>query len=115
MDVFSPDYSAQPLFREAVCYEGVVAPGEFIFYPSGWWHSTQTLDTPTVSLSSLVVDEPSHQGVIAAIAKDCQPRPPLTGAVEERPPNYPPALCTRLERCLDRLRDTFQGTDTTFR
>jgi len=36
VDVFAPDYAAAPLFRGADCFDDVVHPGEFVFYPSGW-------------------------------------------------------------------------------
>ena len=56
-------------------FDGVVGPGEMIFYPGRWWHATKTLDSPTVSLSALFVDRGSRSLVQRAIAEQCTPRP----------------------------------------
>jgi hypothetical protein len=64
VDPERPDYERHPRFRGMVALGGVVAPGEALFIPHGWWHHTRTLDDavsmnfwwggPLVSLAALV-------------------------------------------------------------
>lgn len=48
--VEQPDLEKFPLFAEAVPTVFVLEPGEMLFIPSGWWHTTRML-TPSISLS----------------------------------------------------------------
>lgn len=41
VDVFNPDYDKYPLFRNAQSLRVTVEEGETLFFPTGWWHSTQ--------------------------------------------------------------------------
>jgi histone arginine demethylase JMJD6 len=40
VDIHDPDYTKFPLFKNARALRVVVHPGESIFMPSGWWHTT---------------------------------------------------------------------------
>ena len=41
IDVFNPDYEKYPLFRDAQALRVNLLQGETLFFPTGWWHSTQ--------------------------------------------------------------------------
>lgn len=45
----SPDLVEFPSFSKATLWQGVIAPGEFVFLPRHWWHAITALD---VSISS---------------------------------------------------------------
>lgn len=44
VDPEQPDYARHPRFRDVRAWGGVIAPGETLFIPRGWWHHTRTLD-----------------------------------------------------------------------
>ena len=48
-DPESPDYEAFPLARQAALVECLVAPGDLLYVPAGWYHQVRAL---TFSLSS---------------------------------------------------------------
>lgn len=50
-DVEHPDYSKFPDFANAHMIEFTLQPGEAYFNPTGWWHTTRTLD---VSIATVV-------------------------------------------------------------
>ena len=49
-DIKNVDLKRFPLFAKAVPAVFVLEPGEMLFIPSGWWHTTMML-TPSISLS----------------------------------------------------------------
>jgi histone arginine demethylase JMJD6 len=51
-----PDLAKFPLFAEAVPTTFILEPGELLFIPSHWWHTTKML-TPSISISANVVNE----------------------------------------------------------
>merc|ERR1712232_347678 len=55
LHVWEPDYDAHPRFAEAHCGRTIVEPGELLYYPAYWWHSTKFLDTPTIGLAGSMV------------------------------------------------------------
>ena len=91
VDVFDPDYRSNPLFSHASCFDGVVSPGEFIFYPGDWWHATRNLgDGPSIAVSALAVNADNFRRVQEVFEYDC------TG---HYPSNLPGELCARLPKC----------------
>lgn len=48
-DPEAPDYERYPLARQAACVECIVAPGDMLYVPAGWYHQVRAL---TFSLSS---------------------------------------------------------------
>ena len=40
VDIINPDYNKFPLFKNAECLRITLKPGEVLFIPSGWWHTT---------------------------------------------------------------------------
>lgn len=52
VDIASPDFTKHPLFAKAVPIKFVLEPGETIFVPAGWWHTTRMLSASiTVSVN----------------------------------------------------------------
>jgi histone arginine demethylase JMJD6 len=49
-DVEHPDLERFPLFAKAVCEKFALGPGEMLFVPAGWWHTTRLLG-PAISVS----------------------------------------------------------------
>ena len=54
-DIRNVDLEKFPLFARAVPAVFVLEPGEMLFIPSGWWHTTMML-TPSISLSCNVAN-----------------------------------------------------------
>ena len=51
----NPDYEKFPKFRDASIAEVVLAPGELLFLPVGWWHDVKALDqSMTISFNNFV-------------------------------------------------------------
>jgi histone arginine demethylase JMJD6 len=48
IDVFNPDFEKYPLFRNARPLRVTIEQGETLFFPTGWWHSTQ-IHEPCIS------------------------------------------------------------------
>lgn len=48
---FNVDIEKFPKFHRAKEYEIVVAPGDVVYIPKGWWHAEQTLFDPTMNVS----------------------------------------------------------------
>lgn len=48
VDVFNPDETEFPRYKDADYAEVVVKPGDMLFIPKGWWHAVETL---TLSIS----------------------------------------------------------------
>lgn len=53
---YQVDANRYPLFQQARRTSVVLGPGESVFLPCGWWHTTQTLE-PCISISSNFVNE----------------------------------------------------------
>ncbi|MEH1947793.1 MAG: cupin-like domain-containing protein [Nostoc sp.] len=49
-DIHQPDLEQFPLFAKATPIKVIVKPGETIFVPSGWWHTTRML-TPSIAVT----------------------------------------------------------------
>ena len=40
VDIINPNYDKFPLFKNAVSVKTTLKPGEILFIPAGWWHTT---------------------------------------------------------------------------
>lgn len=49
-DLFAADVEKFPLLRKAQGHRVLLEPGEMLFVPAGWWHTT-TLSEPSISIS----------------------------------------------------------------
>ena len=52
---FDPDYSKYPNFARALCGKTTAGPGDLLYYPAYWWHTTKCLDRPTIGITGLMV------------------------------------------------------------
>jgi ribosomal protein L16 Arg81 hydroxylase len=50
VDLNCPDFERFPLLKNATILNVIVEPGDFIFFPIGWWHWVKALE-PSISLS----------------------------------------------------------------
>jgi len=97
IDTFDPDYSKCPSFRSATCYEGVIGPGEALYYPEDYWHQTRALDSGNAAISGTLVS-PSNGALVAQeLQKECDgaSRIIARGSTE---------LCNALRVCFDGWR-----------
>lgn len=49
-DPSNPDLERFPLFENATCYQSTLGPGEMLFIPAGWWHTTRITE-PSISIA----------------------------------------------------------------
>lgn len=85
-----------PEFSNTSCYDAVLRPGESLFYPSRWWHQTQTLDDGTASLSKSFITAGDASSFAPAMQQLC------TAAERLRSSSHV-ALCKALSPCLSRM------------
>jgi hypothetical protein len=50
IDIDNPDFDRFPAFRDVSVLDAVVAPGDLLLLPIGWWHAVRSLE-PSISLS----------------------------------------------------------------
>jgi hypothetical protein len=55
----NPDLNRYPMFKSATVLDVVLAPGELLFIPIGWWHWVQALDV-SISLAFQSFAVPGH-------------------------------------------------------
>jgi len=72
VDCFHPDYEKYPLFKYARCWEDVVKAGEMVFYPRDYWHQTENVATPSISISASVLDAYSYKEIQGIIERECR-------------------------------------------
>lgn len=68
VNVEKPDLEKFPLFAKAVPMTLVLQPGELLFIPSGWWHTTRML-SPSISISANVANESNWPDLVDFVAK----------------------------------------------
>jgi histone arginine demethylase JMJD6 len=61
--VDNPDLEKFPLFAKAEPTVFILEPGEMLFIPSHWWHTTKML-TPSISISANVVNQSNWHELI---------------------------------------------------
>lgn len=49
-EYYKPDYEKYPAFKNAKPVTDVVMPGETVYIPKGWWHTTRSLE-PSISVA----------------------------------------------------------------
>merc|ERR1711916_36550 len=91
VDAFYPNYEATPLFEHARCFEGVVHAGDMIFYPQDYWHQTENLETPSMSISGTIIDEHNFREVTQELKNEC--------AFQKFKWHFSKELCAALENC----------------
>jgi len=74
-DVDNPDLERYPLFAKAKAIRVVLAPGESVFMPCGWWHTTKVHGT---SLSTVIsISNASNWPELVDFLKENSNRPAL--------------------------------------
>jgi hypothetical protein len=63
----NPDLEKFPLFAQAEPTIFVLEPGEMLFIPSHWWHTTKML-TPSISISENVVNQSNWHELVAFVS-----------------------------------------------
>ena len=67
INIDKPDLNRFPLYAEAVPTTFVLEPGEILFVPSHWWHTTKML-TPSITISVNTVNQSNWQELIEYVA-----------------------------------------------
>lgn len=62
-DPYSVDPDAFPLFAQATPTQVTIGPGESLFVPCGWWHTTRTLST-CISVSSSFANRDNWESLV---------------------------------------------------
>lgn len=62
-----PDLARFPLFAQAVATTLVLEPGELLFVPSHWWHTTKML-SPSISISANVLNQSNWHEMVNFVA-----------------------------------------------
>jgi hypothetical protein len=67
-DLDNPDLQRFPLFANAEASKFVLEPGELLFIPSHWWHTTKML-SPCISVSMNVLNESNWHELVSFVAR----------------------------------------------
>ena len=67
-DVVSPDFSRYPLFAQARQHHCVIGPGDTIFIPARWWHTTRLLSV-SISVCQNSLDESNWDGFVDDVCR----------------------------------------------
>ena len=67
-DLDKPDLQRFPLFANAQASKFVLEPGELLFIPSHWWHTTKML-SPCISISMNVLNESNWHELVSFVAR----------------------------------------------
>ncbi len=62
---WSVDYNKEPQYAKAYCGRVLAHPGELLYYPAYWWHSTKMLDPLTIGVTGLMVGVEDSRNDIA--------------------------------------------------
>lgn len=95
IDVYDVDLKRFPLFAKAKCTRTIAHPGEVLYYPTGWWHQTDNLDSDTIGLAARRVDRHNYKRVYNELVHKCEnPAPDIT---KKWPGAAPPISKTNCE------------------
>lgn len=64
VDIFKPDFESFPEFARAQQIKLTLKPGEVVFMPAGWWHTTR-MHGPSISVTWNVVNSTNWENVVA--------------------------------------------------
>ena len=82
------------------CYEGIVAPGEILYYGRGWSHETQNLDDPTATITDTAVHARNFAAVADKLHGEC-----TREVLDFR---FSGQLCDALDACYNVLHRAFK-------
>jgi histone arginine demethylase JMJD6 len=66
--VENPDLGRFPLFAKAVPTTFTLEPGEMLFVPAHWWHTTKML-TPSITISANVLNQSNWQELVEFVTR----------------------------------------------
>jgi histone arginine demethylase JMJD6 len=66
-DLDHPDLEKFPLFAKAEPTVFILEPGEMLFIPAHWWHTTKML-TPSISISANVVNQSNWHELVSFVS-----------------------------------------------
>ena len=66
--VDNPNLAEFPLFTKATAIRFVLEPGELLFVPSHWWHTTKML-TPSITISANVLNQSNWQELVSFVSR----------------------------------------------
>jgi hypothetical protein len=67
-NVENPDLGRFPLFAKAVPTTFTLEPGEMLFVPAHWWHTTKML-TPSITISANVLNQSNWQELVEFVTR----------------------------------------------
>jgi Cupin-like domain len=102
VDCFYPNYEKTPLFEHAKCFEGIAHAGEMIYYPADTWHQTENHETPSISVSSTMVDHNNFRILTDELKNEC--------GWQKFKWRFSEDLCRELPKCYDFLYDRYDDT-----
>ena len=108
VDTFNVDENRFPLFKGAQCTLTTVKPGEVLYYPTGWWHQTDNLDTDTIGLAARRVDRHNYHRVFSEMTRKCEN--PAEDITKKWPGAAPPISltnCASIGKCYEIWRKEF--------
>ncbi|KAH8057117.1 hypothetical protein JL721_9857 [Aureococcus anophagefferens] len=82
------------------CYEGIIAPGEILYYGRGWSHETQNLDDPTATITDTAVHARNFAAVADKLHGEC-----TREVLDFR---FSGQLCDALDACYNVLHRAFK-------
>ena len=80
VDIFEPDLERHPDFVHATQLALTLHPGETVFMPPGWWHTTR-MSGPSISVTWNCVNETNWDSVVADTRQRVERRLGGTGGV----------------------------------
>jgi hypothetical protein len=73
-ELVKPDFVRYPLLAQAQPQVTVITPGDTLFIPSRWWHTTRLL-TPSVSVCTNILDTSNWPGFVDEVCRMTASRP----------------------------------------
>jgi hypothetical protein len=67
-ELVKPDFARYPLLANAQPYMTVISPGDTLFIPAQWWHTTRVL-TPSVSVCTNILDTSNWPGFVDEVCR----------------------------------------------
>ena len=77
---------------EQACYEGILKPGEILYYPKRWHHETQCIETRTMTLTDTVAKVTNAEDIFNKAYGECTGQDSLNF-------DFSAALCDKLVGC----------------
>eukprot|EP00466_Bigelowiella_natans_P014426 jgi/Bigna1/67214/fgenesh1_pg.3_\ len=89
---------------EKGCYEDYVKPGEILGYSNGWWHTTQNLKNPTITVTGTIVTRENHKQVAEMLQEEC--------VQDKFGFKFSAQLCDALDSCYGAWERAFSSDET---